>query len=71
MGLLAHHREIMEMIYKDANIAIVEFDKDNDLSIQVVLSLLREIYPQYYDLKHFHRRVDMITVRARNKSHIE
>ena len=61
----------MERIYKDANIAIVEFDKDNDLSIQVVLSLLREIYPQYYDLKHFHRRVDMITVRARNKSHIE
>ena len=58
------------VIYNEAQIHVVQKEKENELDIQIALALLREIYPNYYDFKHFHRRVDMICERARNKSQL-
>lgn len=71
VGLLTHHRGMMELIYREAKIAVFETEKEIELGLQIVLALLREVYPEYYDLKYFHHRVDMISFRARNKSQIE
>ena len=72
---IAELRQAIQASYTEREIQICDaFEKasqpDLQANIQLVLGLLRELHPNYYDLEHLHGIVESLEQRARNLHNI-